>query len=160
MNKLMVSFIVTAISSAAIAQEQGPIRLQHEAQVRETYVDAAGAEQTRLVPAAKVVPGELVVFTVTYTNEGSEPADNVVITNPVPNNMSYVAGSAAGAGSAVTFSVDDGANWGEPGELTVVDAEGNSRTAQPADYTNIRWVLDDSIPPATAGSVRFTAALE
>ena len=47
-------------ASTALAQtaERGCIELKTVAQVQETYVDERGNEATRLVAAAKVVPGD------------------------------------------------------------------------------------------------------
>ena len=60
------------------------------------------------MPAEKIVPGDEVIYTVSATNICDEPADNVVIDNPVPEHMDYLANSAIGPGTEVTFSIDSG----------------------------------------------------
>jgi uncharacterized repeat protein (TIGR01451 family) len=52
-----------------------------------------GREVKRLAAAGKVVPGDEVVWTITATNVCKTPTDNVVIANPVPEQMTYVTGS-------------------------------------------------------------------
>lgn len=44
-------------------------------------------------------PGDIIEYQLTYSNNGDAPATNVVISDTVPTNSTYVAGSAAGAGS-------------------------------------------------------------
>ena len=67
--------------------------------------DATGATQRDLVQATTVVPGDSVVYTITFENFGDQAAENVTITNPVPANLTYELGTACGPGSAIQFSV-------------------------------------------------------
>jgi len=143
----------------AVAQ-QDTIRLEHRAEQWESVTDETGAEQTRLVDAARVLPGGEVIFTVTYTNIGGEPAETVTITNPVPEHMDYVDGSAAGNNASVTFSVDGGQNFGAPQNLAVTDAQGTQRPAIADDYTHVRWIVGSNVAPGASGTVQFTAVVE
>ena len=96
-------------SFVAIAQETaGTIQIQTTADVEIIETDANGETVTRLEPASKVVPGDIVIYTVSFSNTGSEPAENVVITNPVPRHMEYVDGTAFGPGADISFSIDGG----------------------------------------------------
>ncbi|MBN1994895.1 MAG: DUF11 domain-containing protein [Anaerolineae bacterium] len=45
-----------------------------------------------------VQPGDLLTYTVTVSNNGTAPATNVVVTDTLPANTNYVAGSASGGG--------------------------------------------------------------
>jgi len=67
---LMIGLLI--LGSVAMAQ-QDPISLQHKAQQWERFTDESGVEQTRLVAASRVLPGEELLFTVTYTNTGNQP---------------------------------------------------------------------------------------
>jgi len=69
---LLISLLI--LGGNAIAQ-QNPINLEHKAEQWERFTDESGVEQTRLVAAARVLPGEELLFTVSYTNTGNEPAD-------------------------------------------------------------------------------------
>ena len=141
----------------AHAQEQGHLNVKTVVQKEEVVVDAQGVEQKRLVDAAKVVPGEEVIYTVTFENISSEAADNVVITNPLPEQMSYVDGTAFGPGAEITFSVD-GQHFAQVSELTVSDAAGN-RPAVAADVRHIRWVMNQELEAGAQGLARFRARL-
>jgi uncharacterized repeat protein (TIGR01451 family) len=112
------------------------------------------------VPAAKVVPGEVVIYTINYTNNGAEEAENFVITNPVPEHMVYLSSSAEGENSEITFSVDGGNSYDTAENLTITDAKGNQKAAKVSDYTHIRWVMHDPITPKQTGQVNFKAQLE
>ena len=57
-------------------------------------------------PAAKVVPGDEVVWTIVANNVCTTPAGDVAITNPVPEHMRYVGSSAFGPGANIEFSLD------------------------------------------------------
>ena len=53
-------------------------------------------------------PGEIVTYTITYTNSGTATAVNaVVITNPIPANVTYVAGSITLNGTPKTDATGD-----------------------------------------------------
>jgi uncharacterized repeat protein (TIGR01451 family) len=111
------------------------------------------------VAAELVVPGESVVYTTTFTNVSAEPADNVVITNPIAEDLMYVDGSAFGPGMDIQFSVDGGVTFAAANELTVVE-EGDIRDARAADFTHVRWAMQNDLKVGAQGVVRFAAVLE
>ena len=111
------------------------------------------------MPAAKVVPGTQVVWTVTAANVCDKPAEKVAIDNPIPAQMSYVADSAVGAGADLLFSTD-GRQFGDAASLVVRDAAGNTRPARSSDYTHIRWALRNPIGPGQVAMARFRAELK
>ena len=160
MKSLLSLFVLlgtVAVASIAAAQEPGHLNVKTIVQKEEVVVDAQGVSQKRLVDAAKVVPGDEVVYTVTFENISAEPAENVVITNPLPEEMSYVEGSAFGPGAEILFSVD-GAHFANPAELTVTE-NGMQRPAVADDFTHIRWVMSNEINAGAQGLARFRARL-
>jgi len=147
------------LGANAVAQEN-TIRLEHKAEQWESVTDDNGVEQSRLVEAARVLPGAEVLFTVTYTNTGDEPAENVTITNPVPDHMVYVEASASGDNASVTFSADGGESFAAAQDLLVSDANGVQRPAIVKDYTHVRWIVDNDVASSASGAVQFTAVVE
>jgi len=147
------------LSGNAMAQ-QGTIRLEHKAEQWQSVIDENGAEQVRLVKATNVVPGERVLFTVTYTNTGDQPAERVTVTNPVPEHMTYVDDSATGDNTSVLFSVDGGDSFAAATDLRVSNADGTERPAGAADYTHVRWIVGNDIGPGASGTVQFTATVK
>lgn len=140
------------------AQAQGKIELKTVVEKEQRTTDAQGNEVVALVPADKVVPGDVVVYTVTYTNIADQAIENVVITNPIDARLDYVADSAYAAGAEVSFSVDGGTTYAPLAELTV-ERDGVEVAASTADLTHIRWILNDQLDPGAQGFARFRARL-
>jgi len=157
---ILVSILVSSAyaQTLAYAQETGHLKLMTVVQKEEVIVTDTGERKSELVPAEKVVPGDSVVYTITFENVSDESADNITITNPVPENLSYVAGSAFGPGTVIEFSVDGGQQYGAPESLFVSD-NGETRQATADDYTHIRWVLQDELAAGAQGMARFRARL-
>jgi len=152
--------VIAGLMLGSVAVAQNSLRLENRAEQWEAFTDEAGVERQRLVEAAKVLPGESVVFTITYTNTGDEPAEDITITNPVPEHMDYVDGSATGDDAVISYSVDGGESFGASQDLAVADTTGTLRRATAADYTHVRWVVGSDVAPDTGGEVKFTAVVE
>ena len=161
MNTLTRFTLITLAASflsVAYAQEEGHLKLTTTVQKEQVTVSDDGEEKKELVAAARVIPGETVLYTITFENVSQEAAENVTITNPVPENLTYESGSAFGPGALIQFSVDGGQEWGSAGELTV-NENGELRAAQPEDYTHIRWVMQNDLDVGAQGVARFRARL-
>ena len=159
---LRLAILATALGGAttALAQtaDRGCIELKTVAEVEETYVDANGNSATRLTPAAKVVPGDEVVWTIVANNVCTTPAGDVAITNPVPEHMRYVGNSAFGPGANIEFSLD-GAAFASAAALTVAEADGSRRAARADEYSAIRWALPRPMGPSESLVVRYRAVV-
>ncbi len=154
-----VILMTLAFSLQAVAQEKGHLNVTTTVQKQEVTVNESGETETRLVAASTVVPGESVIYTITFQNISDEPADNVVITNPISKELTYVDGSAFGPGSAIEFSTDGGQNFAAADDLTVSE-DGESRPAGPDDFTHIRWVMNNELAVGAQGTARFSAVLK
>ncbi len=104
-------------------------------------------------------PGGEIVYTVKFENAGDKPANDVVVTNPVPEHMRYVANSAGGPGTEVTYSVDGGKSFAAPDRLNVRGPEGE-RVATADDYTHLRFRLLNPLPPGSVAYARFRAVVK
>jgi len=153
---LVVMLLLGGIASA----QQGAIRLEHKAEQWQSVTNENGVEEMQLVEASNVVPGEKVLFTVTYTNTGDQPAEDVTITNPVPRHMVYVDDSAAGDNTSILFSTDGGESFATASELLVRNGDGTQRPAGASDYTHVRWIVRSDIASGTSGSVQFMATVK
>jgi uncharacterized repeat protein (TIGR01451 family) len=142
------------------AQKQGNIELITVAEIEIEDFNEEGQKEIKRVPAVKVIPGEEVIYTIYYSNNGQKMTDNVVITNPLPEHLRYKDSSASGDGAAIVFSVDDGKTFDIPENLKVQDAAGKEFPAIASDYTHIRWVLQNSLPLNAKGQVSFRTILE
>jgi len=141
-----------------------PLRMaqlsQIENSVKEIYDSEGWRSATVRFNVEDVSPSKKkVVYTITFRNIGDEPADNVVITNPISGDLLYVDGSAFGPGTAIQFSIDGGQTFANASELTVTE-DGATRSAVAADFTHIRWVMQQELAVGAQGTARFSAVLE
>jgi uncharacterized repeat protein (TIGR01451 family) len=157
---LIISLILMPLPGIGFAQEPGQVVLESLIQREIEVVNADGEKEIKLVEAGNAIPGDELIFTVTYTNQGTEPAENVVLVNPVPEHTQYIDGSAGGENTAITFSVDGGGSYDLPENLMVTGEDGKSRTAQAREYTHLRWVRTGDLPPAEGGKVFFRVRLK
>lgn len=150
----------TALHVVTLAQpgDAGCIELKSVAETEETFVDESGNVVKRLVPAAKVVPGDEVLWTITARNVCELPAADVTIGSPVPEHMRYVADTAFGQGTVIEYSLD-GAAFAAPEALLVVAADGSERPARAAEYRHIRWRLSRPLGASQALVVGYRAAV-
>jgi len=154
------AFIALALASEAAAA--GKIEVKIAAQVPVKTSDASGKKTTKMVDAAiaKVIPGDVVTYTITYTNTGDDAVKEVIVTNPVPPEVEYIEKSASGKDSVMTFSIDGGNTYDVPTKLEVKDKDGKTRRAKASEYTNIKWTLKGSLAPGKGGSVAYRAKIK
>ncbi len=139
-----------ALAGPSWAQAASGVEIKTSA-YQEVEVKAEdGTVSKKLVPAARVVPGDEVVYEITYSNKGAEAATDLAINNPVPGAVVFL--QSTNPPSAV--SVDKGENYGNLGDLRVEGPEGQVRPAQPADITNLRWMIA-SLAPGAQGTIRY-----
>lgn len=148
-----------ALANLAHAADKGCIELKTVAESEQEYTTETGQKAKRLVPATKVVPGDEVIWTITAKNVCDKSADNIVIANPVPEQMSYVANSAIGVGSDITYSLD-GKEFAAPAAIVVHDANGIRRTASPDEYRAVRWTYKGAFAPGATSFVRYRATVK
>lgn len=127
---------------------------------QEVEVLEKGKKVIKRVPVDKAVPGSEIVYTTTFKNLISKPVGNIAITNPVPNDMVYKSGSALGANTVITFSVDGGKQYATPDKLAVKTPEGKTRPALASDYTHIRWTYKGELGVGKSGEVSFRAVIK
>jgi len=149
--KLSTLLILTAFSSQIMAQ----IELKTVAEIEVTEIDKQGKKIVKRSAPKTVVPGTEVIYTITAKNTGTEPADNIVVTNPVPDQTVYLDGSAFGAGTRITFSVDSGKSFDQAKKLTVKDKAGKTRAATAEDYTHVRWTFQFKLQPGQEAPVWY-----
>jgi len=153
--------VLLALSILLPAWSAHAVEIKVTAEVEIKVKAADGSEEVKLVPATKVPPGDMVIYTLHATNTGEKPAADVVMTDPIPEHMEYVDGSVTVDGGAkVTFSVDGGKTFAAKESLKVRGEDGAMRAALPADFTHIRWQLAKPLAPGEARAVSFRARVE
>lgn len=119
-----------------------------------------GKEVTQRQPAKKVPPGVAVIYTLHAQNTGAKPATDVVVTDPIPEHMDYVDGSASSEGTRLTFSADGGKTFAAKDKLVVKGKDGVTRPPTAEEISHIRWQFEKPLAPGESRSVEFRARVE
>jgi uncharacterized repeat protein (TIGR01451 family) len=154
--------MLIGMAAATIAAAQAPadpisVRAIAEVELRTTE---QGREITKLAPADRLVSGDWVIYTLEARNTAAAAVRGPMVTFPVPQHLTYVADSAAGPGTDVSFSVDGGRSFDVPENLRVQDPDGQQRPAGTADYTHIRWQFKNALKGNSVAFVRFRARVK
>jgi uncharacterized repeat protein (TIGR01451 family) len=153
-------FIAVFLGTVATGRaDSGSIAIKAVAEVELRAVEN-GREISKLVPAARVVSGDWVIYTLEVRNTASATIPAPTVIYPVPEHMSYVADSAVGPATDVSYSVDGGRHFDVAENLKIQDADGQLRPAGAADYTHIRWQLKNSLKANSVAFVRFRARVK
>jgi uncharacterized repeat protein (TIGR01451 family) len=161
-NFYRVCATLLLLGAALPAAPQGvpdPVTIKVIAEV-EVPAAGPGRQTTKLAPADRVAPGDLVLYTLEVRNTGATAVPAPVVTNPVPAHMQYLPDSAVGPGTVVMYSVDGGRTFASPEALKVLGSDGQLRQAVAADYTHIRWKLRNSLKSNSVAFVRFRALVK
>lgn len=149
------ALLLFALAPDALAKPRIQVSIT---QAKEVTLSKPGAKTAKFVPVKEASPGDLIEYTLTYTNAGDELARDAVIDDPIPKGASYVASSATGDGAEITFSTDGGKTFAAAVKLTyeirLPTGLMEKRIATPSEYTHVRWTLR-KIAPGASGKVRF-----
>jgi uncharacterized repeat protein (TIGR01451 family) len=162
-SKTMLLLLLPLLAAGLLAgqaQAQGQIQLRNAIEMEVESVNAAGQKETYRIPVDTAEPGAHLIYSIHYKNAGPEQAVNAVITTALPANIQYQEGSARGADTSITFSIDGGRTYHLPAQLLIKDASGRQFPAQPGDYSHIRWRFETPLPPGAAGTVSYRAILK
>lgn len=159
------------------------VALDSKIQVERKSTDANGKETTELLDpnAVTVVPGDALLFTLSYSNTGATPATKFVAVNPVNKAVRLTGVTEDWA----EVSVDGGTTYGKLSDLTVMadvaapgpdaaDPVGDEvgadapkvavtpapRAATYGDVTHIRWTFPEAIPADGKGTLSFRGVVK
>lgn len=162
MSKALFGLLFLAASGAAdpspqTSTPQLSVRVVAEIQTR---VSDHGAQLAQMVPADKVVPGDLVYYTLEVRNASSGSLQSPVVVQAVPTHMVYVAHSAAGPGCEITFSADGARSFERAETLKSTLPDGTQRPALPRDYTHVRFRMASLVKADSVVFMRFRARVK
>ena len=137
----------------AIAQKlmRPDVTLEMGVEKQVIVVDENGQEKAEWQPLegeATVQPGDILRYVVASANAGDVDADDLLITQPIPAEMTYVIGSEKGNDAAdVTYSIDNGATYvAEPMvEVTLPDGTVEMQPAPAEAYTHLKWTFSEAL---------------
>ena len=160
MKTLRIILLAVVLSPLSVMAQQGSIALKNEAFKEVAVTDKDGKTEYKLVEPGTVVPKDEIVYITTFENVSDKPVNNIEVVNPLPNNSIYKTGSAFGAGTVITYSIDGGETYAAPEKLTIKDETGQLRPATAEDYTHIRWVYTQDLQPGKTGTVMFRTVIK
>ena len=153
MKKLLIS------SALLLTVVQANVSINSASFQEQISITSSGEKVKTWVKASKVVPGTVIRYVNSLDNSGDIRADKLVVNNPVPENMEYVASSAScQTGCSLSYSVDGGKSY-KKAEKLYVGVGKKRHLAKASEYTNIRWVLD-RLEATSQSSVEYKARLK
>ena len=160
--------LTVALTVAIQAQEKTPVSMS-TASYQLTVVkdkkgkvvkDKKGKPVKKWVKASKVVPGTVVKYVDTITNDTDEVLTDARVANPINENLLFVEGSAASkAKFSVKYSVDGGKHYDLPAQLFVIGKDKKKHQAQAKDYNAIEFVVAQ-VPAHSKVDVSFKVKLK
>ena len=158
LSKALIALALFSCTAVLTAQEAGPRIVLSAKAEKEVAVRKDGGETVKRVPVEIAARGDMIVYTITYKNEGREPATGTSIVNPVPKGTTYIMESAKGKNSRITCSVDNGKYYQpQPAKYQVRKDDGTIeyRLAPAKMYTHIMWLIEKPLPAGSSGEIEF-----
>jgi uncharacterized repeat protein (TIGR01451 family) len=154
-------------AGSAIVQNvlQPKVQLKLSAEKKVTTVDVQGKKLVTWQPlkgSVTVQPGDVLRYTIASENAGDKPAKNLVVTQPIPPQTTYVLSSANANGAALTFSIDGGKTFVEKPMVKVKLANGKEelRPAPAEAYTHARWDYSNSLAAMATVKANYEVAVK
>ncbi len=148
----LLSLAVAALAARAQPGEEHLVtRVSAEIVARPGAVGTApGVPAAPTLQAAeRVVPGDVMIYTVEVRNTGRQALESAIVVQPIPQHTMYLPDSAVGPGVDVDYSVDGGRTF---------DVAQNLKP--PSEYTHIRWRFHNRLKPGSTAYVRFRAQVK
>lgn len=158
LTAVLLSVLLVAFASASFA-EDGAIRFSNNAFKQVATRQPDGSFTYDYEEPKLVLPKDIILYEIKFENISDQEISNIIVSNPIANNSVYRAGSASGASTEITFTVD-GEHYAPADALTVKDSSGKSWKAKPEDYTAIRWIYKSSLKPGETGKVTYKTMIK
>ena len=156
---ILAVLAIPSLAANASAQERGqPNPLSITA---ENLMAGDETHQSMANPDA-LLPGDVVLYRLTFTNITDAQVRNVEFKDPLPAGLHYVDGSATADREdvTITYSIDGGQAFVDlPMIEQVIDGERVVSSAPPEMYTHIRWLVSDWVQPGAQVTAEFKAQL-
>jgi uncharacterized repeat protein (TIGR01451 family) len=148
------------IAPGQVLAKDGTVKFSNKVFKQVVVTNKKGEKEFSYVEPTIAVPGDVMLYSITFENIGKETVSNIVVNDPIPNNSKYRMNSANGKDTKITFSIDGGKSFGNPKDLIVKDKTGKTWVAKPEEYTHIRWVYGKSLAPGEKGEVSFKTSIK
>jgi len=165
LNKfLLIGVILFLVNSEFLLpqEEKGKLNLKIKAQ-KEVRIKENGKIVSKLIPVKKVKRGDIILYTISYTNTGKENLNNPSIIDPIPEGTVYMKGSAGGKNAEIFFSINGGQTYQKPPVTYTVwkkDGSTEKRIASPEMFTHVKWIINKKLKPGESGEVFFKVKIK
>jgi uncharacterized repeat protein (TIGR01451 family) len=149
-DSVFATLAAVALSSPGQAATGG-ITLNNSVLVQQKSAAADGTTRVVLVPAKRAVPGDHVVFRITYKNDVGQPVTGMVVSNPVPADLTY---RGPAEGSPAPEVSTDGVHFAALSALTVA-----GHPARAEQVRAVRWLVNGTVRPGATGRYSFEATI-
>ena len=139
----IAALIAYGLPSHAFAADT-PVTLSIKVLKEQRTNNADGTTSVDLVPAIKAIPGDRLVYVLTYVNTSKAPVADLVVDYPLPAGIAYRAGAEGSLPPQVSA---DGVHYGPPG------------ASADAPLKTLRWQVPGSVAPGAHGEISFKATL-
>lgn len=159
---LLFLALTLAVMGRATAQEPPPNALVVTAENLMAGDERHDAWVERGGSASDMLPGDVIRYSLRFTNTQAEAVRNVVFSNPVPQGLRYVMDSASATTQnvAITYSIDGGQTYSAQPMIEVVEnGERRNVPAPPRMYTHVRWTVEGWVQPGAQVTAEFRAEL-
>lgn len=140
-------------------QREEQIKLVLSAEKKVTVTDEKGQLKTTWQQLSgkrvKVVPDDVIRYTLSGENVSDRAVNNLVVNQPIPTQTTYVLGSATvsqNTGAVTTYSIDGGKTFvNNPViKVTLPDGTVEEQPAPPEVYTHVRWNFGNTVDSGIA----------
>ena len=156
-----ILMVLALASGPAFAQEKSGPRVEVEIAVHQETSTTDAEGQTVIVKneVGPVAPGDILTYTLRARNLGDSPALDALIEDPIPGGTALLPDSLAENGLTISASIDGGDSWKSFPVFVAAGKDASGETiyqqASGADYTHLRWLLNEPLAPGTAKEVSF-----
>ncbi|MFC1838220.1 hypothetical protein ACFL1N_01470 [Thermodesulfobacteriota bacterium] len=130
---------------------------------KEMKVQRGNDRETITVPVETTNPGDILVYTISYTNTRESVVQNASVVDPIPEGAELILDSASGEGTTITYSINNGRTFHSPPVKQVIrrtDGTREEKTATPDMYTHIKWNFNIPLSPGQTGLLKFKATVK
>jgi len=140
----MKKILILAITLSAFATAKSAVNVVVNSYQEVAKKDKSGKVVKSWVKPTKVVPGTIIKYVDTITNDSNETIKNVKITNPINENLFLLKDTInSKAKYSVKFSIDGGKSFDEANKLFIKTKDGKKVLATYKDYNALMFNVDE-----------------
>ena len=148
-------YAICAIMTLSVALGQGTPKLDIHILDQKINLSEAEKKDATLI---SYFPGDTLQYVLTASNIGDGLMKNPEIVDPIPAGVTYVAKSATGEDTEITFSMNQGSTYMSwPPYYTVRNSKGIlvKREATPEMISHIKWSISKDLTPGETSTMEF-----